>query len=468
MKVHKKKLISGLTFLIVLAAIPFSVVLVKRVVKLISHGSGQLANIKVDCDTPLSEVKKPWKNLAQGGEESKPMLGPVVSPLKPLETEYIRLDHLYDFYPVVGRNQSGQLTFDWTGLDQAVNEVLAAGALPFLSLSYMPPEIAQDGNPTNLPKNWWEWQLVVQKTIEHYSGRSQRNLKNVYYEVWNEPDLFGNFKVYGSKNYLNLYFYAQEGAKQAKNVNKFKIGGPGTTALYQNWVEAMAEKKQTENWRLDFISWHHYDPNTDRLEREFADARLWLFEHLNDLGAIELIISEWGFDSEKNSIYDTKLAAIHAMSGAVKSINKIDRLFSFEVKDGKSPEGKKFYGGWGIFTHEDMGISKKPRFYAFEFLNQIQGNRLNISGQGSWVRAVATKQGNRYQLFLVNYDPRGKHQESIPITFESLENGKYLYTQDFFLKEPTTQLEQDITDGQYKRVFPMPANSAAIITLEKI
>jgi len=60
----------------------------------------------------------------------------------------------------------------------------------------MPGVIAKDGNIINPPNDWNEWTLVVQKTIEHYSGKNDRNMNGVYYEVWNEPDLaqFGGWK----------------------------------------------------------------------------------------------------------------------------------------------------------------------------------------------------------------------------------------------------------------------------------
>ena len=39
------------------------------------------------------------------------------------------------------------------------------------------------------------------KTIEHYSGKGERNMSGIYYEVWNEPDLaqFGSWNWEGTK-----------------------------------------------------------------------------------------------------------------------------------------------------------------------------------------------------------------------------------------------------------------------------
>ena len=92
----------------------------------------------------------------------------------------------------------------------------------------MPPAISR-GDIIDLPRDWNEWGQVVRATIEHFSGRNQRNLAGVIYEVWNEPDLFGSYKTYGDKNYLTMYEVSARAAAGATNVNSFEIGGPATT-----------------------------------------------------------------------------------------------------------------------------------------------------------------------------------------------------------------------------------------------
>ena len=114
--------------------------------------------------------------------------GPQVAEVK---TQYVRIDHIYDGFNVVNR-EDGNLKFDWTGLDRIVDKIRATGATPFLSLSYMPLAISK-GDIVDEPKDWNEWALTVQRTIEYYSG--EKGIANVYYEVWNEPDLFGKWTM---------------------------------------------------------------------------------------------------------------------------------------------------------------------------------------------------------------------------------------------------------------------------------
>ena len=122
--------------------------------------------------------------FAQGGEQSGDMLAPVVGDMKALHPQVIRLDHLYDNYGV-NVNSDGTVA-GWGTLDAAVSSILATGARPVLSLSYMPSSIAQGGSMINPPNDLNAWAKVVEDTIRHFSG--DRGIKGIYYEVWNEPD----------------------------------------------------------------------------------------------------------------------------------------------------------------------------------------------------------------------------------------------------------------------------------------
>ncbi|HLE49824.1 MAG TPA: hypothetical protein VI791_01625, partial [Patescibacteria group bacterium] len=206
-----------LPLIVGLVGIVVIVIVIPAAVRYVGRAAGFPANLVVDYDGVLGQMPTPWRNLAQGGEEPKAMLGNVTNEIKALRPEYIRLDHIYDAFKVVSK-EGGQVRYDWSGLDIAVNEILATGAKPMLSLSYMPPAISR-GDIIDLPTNWNDWGQVVRATVEHYSGRGNRNISGVIYEVWNEPDLFGSYKTYGDKNYLTMYEVSSRAAQGATNVN---------------------------------------------------------------------------------------------------------------------------------------------------------------------------------------------------------------------------------------------------------
>lgn len=215
------------------------------------------ANIIVNTKREFGPLPQIWRGLAQGGEEmGKDMIKPTVKFLSRIRPSYIRLDHIYDddYYGVVrGRNSNGSLNLNWTKLDETVNDITATGAKPFFSLTYMPKLIAQ--NKIDAP-NWRDWQDLVRQTVQHYSSM----IDDVYYEVWNEPSLpmFGDWKMYGDKDYRKLYGFAIAGANQAVSVYPYKIGGPAIPELDPRWVKLLFDYVLENNLRLDFISWHRY------------------------------------------------------------------------------------------------------------------------------------------------------------------------------------------------------------------
>jgi hypothetical protein len=459
---HKDKIIS-LFYLIFLIVGVFGVTLLARTItQLITKAQGIPANIVVDTSLSLGDLPRPWEALAQGGEEAKSMIGPAVAEVTNLGVKYIRIDHLYDYFNVVGGSKNGGMTYDFSRLDQAVSDILKTGARPLLSLSYMPQAIAAS-DIISEPSNWEDWSAVVKTTIEHYSGRQNMNLKDVYYEVWNEPDLetFGGWRSGRGKNYLNLYIYAEKGAKAATNVNPFKLGGPSTTGLYQAWIEGLLRLK-ANGVKVDFLSWHRYNKNVDSFIDDLNNLDNWLKKYPSFL-SIERLITEWGPDSEKNPIYNTMNSAAFTVAIARQLLNRVDFGFAFEVKDGPS----EARAGWGIITHENAGLKKKPRYYAFEFLKNIKGKRLALSGEGSWVTAFATKNGNTYQLLLVNYDASGSHLESVPTSFTNLENGRYSVKETYLLGQTTNQ-NLEVVNSTLQKTITLNPNSVLLLEITKV
>jgi hypothetical protein len=439
--------------------LPILLVVIPEAVRYIGRATGTPANLLVDADGFIGPMPRLWRNLAQGGEEHDRMLDDVGPQIRNLQTEYVRIDHIYDLYEVV----QAPGVYDWSRLDLIIGDILNSGAKPYIALSYMPPALSKS-DIVDLPRDWNDWEALVKATVEHISGRNGLNISGVYYEVWNEPDLFGGFRTYGPKNYLDLYFYSARGAQRAQNVNRFKIGGPATTALYLNWANRMLEFAAQRNLPMDFISWHRYDYNLDVYEKDVQEIRLWLEDH-PEFQDIEFHVTEWGHDPEIQAGYDTTFAAAHTIAATRAMMGTVDRAFVFEIKDGPGPE--KYWGRWGLLTHEKWGPPEaKPRYRALEFLNTLADERISVAGEGSWVKAIAARDfaTNRLQTLIVNYDPRGSHTETVPITFENLPSGNFLYSRTDFLGQ-TRSIQVATTSATWATQELMRPNSAAMLTL---
>lgn len=411
--------------------------------------SGVPANIIVDTKNPGPYLSPSlWQNLSQGGEEPKDMIFPVIKQIKDLHPQLIRIDHLFDFFKVdQGNNQ-----YDFSKLDNTINSILATGARPMLSLSYTPD--------AKEPADWEQWTNLIAATIRHYS--LDKKIDGIYYEVWNEPDLFGGWHYNKNPNYSTLYIKTVQAALQGAPHTNYKIGGPATTAYYSNWIKSLFKTASENNLPLDFISWHKYSPNISDYLDDFDNLNQILSDYPQYFN-IERLITEIGPDSNPNSSYDNKISGIHLISLCTQLSGKIHRIFTFEIIDGPSPRSS-VSSGWGLLTHDQK---VKPRYYALQFLNQINGQKLPISGDGSWVTALATKNNNAIQVLVVNYDPNNSHSETTPITFQNLSSGTYQLKSTQYLGKTHTK-KLSISESNYTEQIYLEPNSAYLLELSPI
>lgn len=371
---------------------------------------------------PQAELKRSWQNFSQGGEERIPMLAPAQNQIRTLTPNYIRIDHLFDFYEIIKKDASDQISYDFSNLDQRIGEILNIGALPFLSLSYYPSAISS--NPVEGVISYESWQNLVAKVIQRYSGEKQ--IGNIYYEVWNEPDLFGKMNP---ETYFQLYKASVLASQSCTNCSPFKIGGPAITTLKQDWLNNFLTSVKKENLRLDFISWHSYQIST---EKTLNEAQL-VANYKNTFPNAELIISEWGSVPEMSAYHDSYFDAAHAVSGISQLNDFVDKIFTFELVDGPDPKGKKYWGRWGLLTDDSVGITAKPRFYSFIYLNKLLDFEVRKSGSSSNINSLGSADGKESYSFVVS---RQNGSNIIPVAL-SLTNalpGTYLIN-NYFLDQ---------------------------------
>ena len=463
-----KSIINTLALLFFL---PFFIYATYQATKLMSRAAGVNSKIIVNAEALNGSIDPTVMHaFAQGGEESKDMLQPILQDIQALKPKLVRIDHIFDAYDVVSRT-NGQLSFDFSKLDQYVNTITTTGAKPVFALSYMPQVLSQDGTVIGIPNDWNEWSLLVQKTIEHYSGKSQKNLNGIYYEVWNEPDhpQFGGWKMGGQKNYIDLYRYSQIGAERALGCNPFFLGGPSTTGLYKNWILGLIK----ENLRIDFFSWHTYSDNTMTFSDDNRNLASWTKQYPIYLITPRLI-TEFGFNGGKDERYGLAYAAAFTASVFRQlSDAPADFAFSFQLKDGPGDTDGK---GWGIITHESMGLKKKPRYFIYQFLDKMQGQRLALTGEGTWVTALASKTEKTIRVLLINFDPSGYHNENTPLTITDLKPGTYgwniqylftnLYKNGTCVSANSTSSDVAVSDnGTWTNSVCLSAQNSAIIEL---
>lgn len=447
---------------LLLTTVPFSVLVVKSGVRFYSRANGQNANIAIDGSSNLGELQRPWEALAQGGEQTT--LFDVVNEVKNLNIKYVRIDHVFDQYDV--EPQRG--VYNFSKLDKVIDAIISMGSKPMISLSYMPPSISAS-DIIDVPKNWDDWQDLIKKTVEHYSGENNKAISDIYYEVWNEPDLFGGFKIGGKKDYRLLYLYAARGAMNASDTLPFKFGGPATTAPYRNWMAGLLNYAKSEGLRIDFISWHRYHYYIEQFDEDVNNVNLWI-SNLAEYKNIPKLITEWGSDSEVRAVHDGFFDFAHTIAVSRVFIDRVNQAYSFEVKDG--PGENKYWGRWGILTNDKFGISKKPRYNSLKVLSELSGQRLSVFGEGTWVTAIASKENEKIKIMVVNYDPRASHSEITPVSVTNAGAYKYKVIKTFFgpsnPEGVKSESELKTQDGVLNLSLNFTPNTAYLIELEKL
>ena len=457
----------GLVIIVALmATLPLTVPLAQKAWKIMTGASYQAAAIVIDTSQVQKPLTRLWDGVSQGFEKLPDQdfrLSATSSLLKSVKVRYVRIDHLLDGFNVVSK-VDGRLIYDWTKLDGLVSDILAAGATPYMSISYMPPAISKS-DILDEPRDWGEWGQVVAALVGHYSRDYKGGIPNVIYEVWNEPDLFGGWKMNRGKSYTQLYSVASRAAGGVKGAKPFKIGGPATTGFYTAWVNGFYEKLDS-SVRIDFFSWHRYSAKVEDFVKDATVAKKLMERQISR--AQDLYISEWGVNPERGSQYDSRWAGAHflAVNVALAETN-VDMALTFEVMDGAPGEAQS-HGGWGMLTNPKYGaVAKKPRFKAWEMLSKLEGSKLAQVGEGTYVTALAAKDtAGSVRVIAVNYDESGKHSEVFPLNLIGLADGNYSVREEY-LSGRVLNTESVVTGGSMRREITLAASDAILLTVTK-
>ncbi len=440
---------------ILLLILPLLILATKQIIDLRKGAAGTPANIVIDIQNPGSNVPSTlWQNLSQGGEEPVDMIKPVIGQIKALSPKLIRVDHIFDYYKV----DSGNGQYNFEQLDGVVASIVATGAKPMLSISYTTNEMSSTGQNAGPPKDWNQWYGLVKATAHRYSV--EKNISGIYYEVWNEPDLFGGWHYGKDPNYTTLYHNTARAVVDGAGRTNYKIGGPAITAYYANWIKSLFASTAKSGIRLDFISWHKYSKDPADYLADF-DSLNKILSNYPQYFDIERLITEIGPNPEPDSWYDGPQSGVHLMSVVTQLTGKIHRIFSFEPVDGPNPRSDKS-SGWGLITHSSKGNQPKPRYFAIQFLNELSGQLLPSTGDGTWVTSLSSKNGTKYQSLIVNYDQRSGHSETVPISFKGLTPGTYTVTIKKYMGKTSTKKVTINTPTLTENIYMEP-NSAVII-----
>lgn len=171
-------------------------------------------------------------------------------------------------------------------------------------------------------------------------------------EIWNEPDIG---KGWDGTREAFAEFFAAAGAGLKERLPDIAIGGPGMSHAYTGALEFLGrilDACRARRFRPDFLSWHDYVGYPTDQEAFRLPDRVAALARERDLGAPELILSEWNkalpvspeLDDHRNGAYFVAMTASLAQTTLRNSI-------FFFLQDGPW-EAKEEYAGQsvGVFT----------------------------------------------------------------------------------------------------------------------
>ena len=328
---------------------------------------------------------------------------------------YIRFHGIFhEEMDVVRRDENGNLSFCFQYIDMLFDSLLEIGIRPLVELGLMPDVIAEKKEYVfwwkmniSMPKIMEEWEMLIEAFLRHITYRyGEEEIKNWYFEVWNEPNHKSFFTEYqNSSAYFKLY---ESTARTVKNVNPdYKVGGPATAGM--QWIKELIEYCRAHNVPLDFITSHSYGikgdfdpegnaivylPNVDKVSNEI---RHW--GEICKKEGLPLFITEWSSSfSNTDPIHDSYYNAPYILR-AIKRSEGFADVFSYwvytDIFEENSPPRKPFHGGFGLINVQSI---PKPAYYAYTFLHQLGDTELLCEDEDCYV----CRSENAVQILLWN------------------------------------------------------------------
>jgi len=312
-----------------------------------------------------------------------------------------------------------------------IKKISDSGGTVILNLFGTPSGLGRVLDKNSPPHNLKAYKELVKNTIRKLSCNKKYN---IWYEVWNAPDL-EDFFLGERSEYLNLYRIVGEAVKELRLETKIHIplGGPSVSSWFANIQPndiLYPERsliyeliKYCNNYRLplDFISWHAYssDPKLEKqgtiYQKSFIKLiREWL-KYFNFSSSLPLVIDEWNFDGPANMLKErgrNSFVAASFIPAHLKNMYEagVDYQTYFSLEDfADNKEGvNRNLGVFGFDTERiDSKGYAKASYNTLRMLNLL-GNELLPSPSGDdFVGLITTKSADYLAVLIYNYiDPQ--------------------------------------------------------------
>lgn len=381
----------------------------------------------IDCTRTMAPLPHMWSKCIGAGRACEGLRAQWQEQLRIAKQEcgfeYIRFHGLLAEDMFACQEVNGAFRYNWAYVDALFDFLMDVGVRPFVEFGFMPPVLASGeqtqfwwrGNVTP-PHSFEQWSDLVGALVLHWKERyGLDEIRQWYYEVWNEPNLpvfWGGTK----SEYFELYRYTVKAVKQVDG--QLRVGGPATSNFVPDdrfsgeredvsrhlthkiddldsvpwhgvWIEEFLSFCQREKLPVDFVSAHPYptDFALDGLSQMRGRSRgkdslyadmCWLQQAVRNSAYphAQICLTEWSSSpSPRDCSHDWLPAANYIIHSNLNCHGLADALSYWVFTDifeenGGGPEA--FHGGFGLMNMQGV---KKPAYHAYRFLHRL-GNEI--------------------------------------------------------------------------------------------
>ncbi len=312
----------------------------------------------------------------------------------------------------------GERVYSFVNTDRIFDFLVSSGMRPFVELSFMPTALAS-GDTTVLhyranitpPKHYKQWAKLISKLISHWIQRyGVKEVRQWFFEVWNEPNLPNDFWKGTQEDYFKLY---HDTAKAIINVDdSLQVGGPATAK--NEWIDEFRDFCDQNNVPVRFISTHHYPTDafgsaSDDTVQQLARSRRSILreeaqETFHRAHGLPVYYTEWNTSSNpRDSMHDEPYAAAFIIKTVMEASGLMEGYSFWTFSDIFEEEyfhSEPFYGGFGLLNI--YGIAK-PSYRAYQLMHALGTERLLVDGLHNTVGAWVIKNERSITILLTNY-----------------------------------------------------------------
>jgi xylan 1,4-beta-xylosidase len=405
--------------------------------------------IVVDANAPAHPFPHFWEQMFGSGRASLTLRESYRQDLRDVKRitgfEYIRFHAIFlDDMGVYDEDAQGNPVYNFSYVDQVYDGLLENGVRPFVELSFMPKKLAaasilhsfwyrQNISP---PKDWKQWDDLIYQFTKHLVARyGLDEVRNWYFEVWNEPNIDFWAGEPKQATYWELYDHSVAAIKRMSP--SLRVGGPATAQAA--WVDAFIQHCVQEHVPVDFVSTHVYGNDSAKdvfgtnedIPREKMVCRAVKKVHdqikASARPALPLIWSEFNASYKNEPAVTDSVYMGPWLADTVRQCDGlVDQMSYWTFSDVFEEQGvvkEPFYGGYGLIA--ERGIPK-PAFSAFRLLHKLGDERLSLDSDSA---LITRRKDGSVVLALWNLVPLGQPgtPRTVTLEFQHLADGRRAY-----------------------------------------